>query len=320
MPPQTPPLAGLALTGVGPMPSATTAGWRCARHCAGDGPLVLPGVTDALGARLVEQAGFAAAYATGAGLANAQYGVPDLGLISLGEVVDHVDRLTEATALPVVVDADTGYGGPLAAMRTVRQLERAGAAALQLEDQEMPEAVRALRPARADPGRAHADQDRRRARGPHGRRPVSSRAPTPAASTASTRPSAAATPTSRPEPTCSSSRRRARSRSWRGWPRAGRRAAGGQRRRGRQDPAAATLEGVRRARLRRRALRQLPDALDDPAGAEALAHLRRARRDRLPRATGWRPGEERQGLFHLPEFIAAEAHFDRAVRDVVDGA
>jgi 2-methylisocitrate lyase-like PEP mutase family enzyme len=105
---------------------------------AADRPLVLPGVTDALGARLVETAGFAAAYATGAGLANAQLGVPDIGLVSLGEVVDHVGRLTEATRLPLVVDADTGYGGPLNAMRTVRLLERAGAAAVQLEDQEMP--------------------------------------------------------------------------------------------------------------------------------------------------------------------------------------
>jgi 2-methylisocitrate lyase-like PEP mutase family enzyme len=105
---------------------------------AAAGPLILPGVTDALGARLAEQAGFAAVYATGAGLANAQYGVPDLGLVSLGEVVDHVSRLTESTTLPVVVDADTGYGGPLSTMRTIRLLERAGAAALQLEDQEMP--------------------------------------------------------------------------------------------------------------------------------------------------------------------------------------
>lgn len=101
-------------------------------------PLVLPGVTDALGARLVEEAGFTAAYATGAGLANAGFGMPDIGLVSVREVADHTERLTEATPLPVVVDADTGYGGPLAAMRTVRLLERAGAAALQLEDQEMP--------------------------------------------------------------------------------------------------------------------------------------------------------------------------------------
>ena len=137
-PPGTPPPWLDALTGVGPMPSAHERRLALRRALAGDAPVVLPGVTDALGARLVEQAGFAAAYATGAGLANAQYGVPDLGLISLGEVVDHVQRLTEATSLPLVVDADTGYGGPLAAMRTTRLLERAGASALQLEDQEMP--------------------------------------------------------------------------------------------------------------------------------------------------------------------------------------
>ena len=128
-----------------------------------DGTLVLPGVTDALGARLVEAAGFDAAYATGAGLANAQFGVPDVGLISLGEVVDHVDRLTSATTLPLVVDADTGFGGPLMAMRAVRQLERAGAAALQLEDQEMPKRCGHFDYARADPGRPHAGQARRRA-------------------------------------------------------------------------------------------------------------------------------------------------------------
>lgn len=127
-----------ALTGVGPMPSAHERRLALRAAIAADEPLVMPGITDALGARLVEQAGFAAAYATGAGLANAQYGVPDLGLISLGEVADHVGRLTEATRLPLVVDADTGYGGPLVAMRTIRLLERAGAAAIQLEDQEMP--------------------------------------------------------------------------------------------------------------------------------------------------------------------------------------
>jgi 2-methylisocitrate lyase-like PEP mutase family enzyme len=102
------------------------------------GSLVLPGATDALGVRLIESAGFDAAYATGAGLANAQYGVPDIGLVSLGEVADHVDRLASATRLPLVVDADTGFGQPVMAMRTARRLERAGAAALQLEDQEMP--------------------------------------------------------------------------------------------------------------------------------------------------------------------------------------
>lgn len=136
------PLGDLSrLIGVGPMPSAgeRRVALRTAIAASATGtPLVLPGVTDALGARLVEEVGFAAAYATGAGLANAGHGIPDLGLISLGEVVDHAGRLTEATRLPLVVDADTGYGGPLAAMRTVRLLERAGAAAIQLEDQEMP--------------------------------------------------------------------------------------------------------------------------------------------------------------------------------------
>ncbi|MGW1026456.1 isocitrate lyase/PEP mutase family protein [Streptomyces sp. NPDC002577] len=97
--------------------------------------LITPGVTDAAGLRLVEEAGFATAYVTGAGLANAQYGLPDIGLISQREVVDHVARLAAATDLPLIVDADTGYGGALSVMRTVRLLEAAGAAAVQLEDQ-----------------------------------------------------------------------------------------------------------------------------------------------------------------------------------------
>jgi 2-methylisocitrate lyase-like PEP mutase family enzyme len=126
------------LVGVGPSPSAHERRTTLRAALAGGETILLPGVTDALGARLVETAGFAAAYATGAGLANAQYGLPDLGLVSLGEVVDHVARLSEATRLPLVVDADTGYGGALAAMRATRLLERAGAAAIQLEDQEMP--------------------------------------------------------------------------------------------------------------------------------------------------------------------------------------
>lgn len=127
-----------SLLGVGPGPSAHERRRTLRDAIDAPEPLVLPGATDALGVRLVEHSGFPAVYATGAGLANAQYGIPDIGLISLGEVVDHISRLTEATRLPVVVDADTGYGGPLSTMRTVRLLERAGAAAIQLEDQEMP--------------------------------------------------------------------------------------------------------------------------------------------------------------------------------------
>jgi 2-methylisocitrate lyase-like PEP mutase family enzyme len=101
-------------------------------------PLVLPGVSDPLGARLTDRAGFCAAYATGAGIANAQFGVADVGLVSLGEVVEQVERITDATDRPVIVDGDTGHGGPLSVMRTVHLLERAGAAGVQLEDQQMP--------------------------------------------------------------------------------------------------------------------------------------------------------------------------------------
>lgn len=107
------------------------------RRLAG-GAFILPGVTDAMGAKLVEKAGFGAAYATGAGLANAQYGLPDLGLITLPEVAEHTSRLCAAVDVPVVVDADTGFGSPLMAVRAARLLERSGAAALQIEDQEMP--------------------------------------------------------------------------------------------------------------------------------------------------------------------------------------
>jgi 2-methylisocitrate lyase-like PEP mutase family enzyme len=129
--------AAIGLAGVGPAPSARER--RVALRAAmASGTLVLPGATDAMGVRLIERVGFSAAYATGAGLANAQYGLPDIGLISLGEVAEHVCRLAAATRLPLVVDADTGFGGPVMAMRAARLLERAGAAAIQLEDQEMP--------------------------------------------------------------------------------------------------------------------------------------------------------------------------------------
>jgi 2,3-dimethylmalate lyase len=112
---------------------------RRLRTLLGAGPAFLvPGVTDAMGALLAENAGFGAAYVTGSGLANAQFGVPDIGLLGATDVVAHVDRLTTAAALPLIVDADTGFGGPISAVRAVRALERAGAAAVQIEDQEMP--------------------------------------------------------------------------------------------------------------------------------------------------------------------------------------
>jgi 2-methylisocitrate lyase-like PEP mutase family enzyme len=104
----------------------------------GGGPLILPGAPDALGARVIEALGFEAMYITGAGVTNARLGVPDLGLITLTELADTVEAVREAVAIPIVVDADTGFGGPLNVRRTVRMLERRGANAIQLEDQQFP--------------------------------------------------------------------------------------------------------------------------------------------------------------------------------------
>ena len=108
------------------------------RAALGDGPLLLPGAPDALTARILEDTGFRAVYATGAGLANAAYGWPDLGLLGMSEVVEHAGRIADAVDVPVVVDADTGYGGPLNVARTVRALERHGASGIQIEDQVSP--------------------------------------------------------------------------------------------------------------------------------------------------------------------------------------
>lgn len=101
-------------------------------------PLVLPGVATGLMGRQVQRGGFEACYLTGAGVANVEFGLPDVGLIGLAEVAEQVRRVASATTLPLVADADTGYGGPIAVMRTVRQLEEAGAAGIQLEDQAIP--------------------------------------------------------------------------------------------------------------------------------------------------------------------------------------
>lgn len=108
------------------------------RISAGTGILVVPGAYDALSARLIEQAGFEAIYATGAGISNAQLGLPDLGLATMTEIVEQVRRMAGATELPLICDADTGYGNPLNVRRAVRELEHAGAAAIQLEDQVSP--------------------------------------------------------------------------------------------------------------------------------------------------------------------------------------
>jgi 2-methylisocitrate lyase-like PEP mutase family enzyme len=100
--------------------------------------LVVPGATNALTARLIEGAGFEAVYITGAGIANSFLGVPDIGLLSLPEIVAHVTAIREAVDLPLIVDADTGFGNAVNVWHTVRSLERAGADAIQLEDQTFP--------------------------------------------------------------------------------------------------------------------------------------------------------------------------------------
>jgi 2-methylisocitrate lyase-like PEP mutase family enzyme len=101
-------------------------------------PLVLPGCADALTARLAVAAGFEAVYATGAGIANAMLGQPDVGLTTMTEVVAQIGRMCEAVDRPVVADIDTGFGNAINARRTVRAVERAGAAAVQIEDQVFP--------------------------------------------------------------------------------------------------------------------------------------------------------------------------------------
>jgi 2-methylisocitrate lyase-like PEP mutase family enzyme len=100
--------------------------------------LLLPGVSNALAARVVADQGFAAAYVTGAGIANTFFGVPDIGLVTVTELAEHVVAIREAFAGPLVVDADTGFGNALNMVRTVALLERAGADALQIEDQVFP--------------------------------------------------------------------------------------------------------------------------------------------------------------------------------------
>ncbi len=82
--------------------------------------LIVPGAVDALTARLIQDAGFGAVYATGAGIANAQFGLPDIGLLTMTEMVEHIRRIVAAVDALIIADADTGYGNPLNVMRTVR--------------------------------------------------------------------------------------------------------------------------------------------------------------------------------------------------------
>lgn len=100
--------------------------------------LLAPGVCDALTALIAEQSGARAAYLSGAGLAYTRFGRPDIGLVSMAEVADTIALIRDRVSLPLIVDADNGFGNALNVQRTMRVFERAGANALQLEDQTMP--------------------------------------------------------------------------------------------------------------------------------------------------------------------------------------
>ncbi len=100
--------------------------------------LLVPGAGNALTARIIHDAGFEAVYVTGAGIANTLLGVPDIGLVTLTELAATTEAISEICPLPLIVDIDTGFGNAVNTYRTVRVLERAGACALQIEDQEFP--------------------------------------------------------------------------------------------------------------------------------------------------------------------------------------
>ena len=100
--------------------------------------LLVPGVSNALSALIAADLGYEAVYVTGAGVTNMNLGMPDLGLITLSELAEHVRAIREIVALPIIVDADTGFGNAVNVYRTVKVLEHAGASAIQLEDQVFP--------------------------------------------------------------------------------------------------------------------------------------------------------------------------------------
>jgi len=131
------------------------------------GGLLLPGAPNALAARIIADLGFQAIYLTGAGLTNMSLGLPDLGFMDLSQAVEHTMAIRNVVDLPVIVDADTGFGNAVNVTHTVRMLERAGASAIQLEDQAMPKRCghfegKALVPAQEMASKIKAAVDARR--------------------------------------------------------------------------------------------------------------------------------------------------------------
>ena len=111
---------------------------QLAEMVRGPEPILAPGAYDALSARMIEQAGFPAVYMTGFGTSASLLGRPDVGLLTMSQMVDNARRIAQAVELPVIADADTGYGNPLNVIRTVQEYELAGVSAIHIEDQAMP--------------------------------------------------------------------------------------------------------------------------------------------------------------------------------------
>ena len=111
---------------------------RLRQALAGERAVMAPGVVDAMYARLVTEAGFEAMYMTGAGTSATRLGYPDVGLLTMTEMVDNATRIADASDVPLIADADNGYGGPLNVRRAIQLYERGGVAAVHLEDQVLP--------------------------------------------------------------------------------------------------------------------------------------------------------------------------------------
>jgi 2,3-dimethylmalate lyase len=133
---------------------------RLRRMLEAPGIVVAPGAYDGFSARLVEAAGFPAVYMTGAGTAASHLGQPDLGLTTLTEMATHAAHLTACCSVPLIADADTGYGNVLNVVRTVREYERAGVAGLHLEDQVAPKKCGHIAGKQVIPAREFADKIR----------------------------------------------------------------------------------------------------------------------------------------------------------------
>ncbi|MCF1430635.1 MAG: methylisocitrate lyase [Shewanella sp.] len=112
-----------------------SAGYRFRQALANAKPLQIVGTMNAYFAKMAEQSGVQALYLSGAGVANASYGLPDLGMTSMSDVLIDADRITSATDVPLLVDIDTGWGGAFNIARTIKEFEKAGVAAVHMEDQ-----------------------------------------------------------------------------------------------------------------------------------------------------------------------------------------